>query len=206
MYSSIVRKGCKGGCGRMPEIGFKGFCSHCRPDLKEEIIAKQKRKNAAIRQNTSLRKLAAEDEVNREMVKATQSKSELLREADKAFGDAIKRRDADKNGDVVCPCCNKKYNINQVDMEGKLVVQPLHFIGRNVYSLRWDEDNVHSGCSYCNLNQHLNQKGKEFQNYRKFLVDKVGEQWVEEMELAKRKINKITTEQLKNVIEHYTTL
>ncbi|MBK7377327.1 MAG: recombination protein NinG [Chitinophagaceae bacterium] len=188
-----------------------GYCKRhqsLRTDISKETIlqkaiAKQ-RKNAALRQNTNLRKLAVEDDGNREMVKATQSKSELLREADKAFGDAIKRRDADKNGDVVCPCCNKKYNVKQVDKEGKAVVQPLHFIDRGVYSLRWDEDNVHAGCSYCNLSQFLNPKGKEHENYHKFLVDKVGEQWVVEMELAHRKINKITEQQLRTVIEHYS--
>lgn len=45
----------------MPEIGFKGFCSHCRPDLKEEIIAKQKRKNAAKMAGRNLRNLATEE-------------------------------------------------------------------------------------------------------------------------------------------------
>lgn len=60
-YSSLVRKPCKGGCGRMPEIGFKGFCSNCRPDLKAEIIEKQKRNNAAKMAGMKLRNLATDE-------------------------------------------------------------------------------------------------------------------------------------------------
>ncbi len=63
-YSSIIRKKCKCGCGKIPTIGFKGFNMDCRPDLKEELIAKQKRKNAANRQNIQLRKAEVEHDWN----------------------------------------------------------------------------------------------------------------------------------------------
>ena len=46
--------------------------------------------------------------------------------------------------------------------------------------------------------------GGEYQNFRSFLVNKFGEEAVAEMELQKRKINKIDTQMLKNVIEHYS--
>ena len=61
-YSSIVRKGCKNNCGRMPEIGGQGFCFTCRPDLKELIISKNKKRNAAKLSGTKLRGLAYEQQ------------------------------------------------------------------------------------------------------------------------------------------------
>lgn len=201
-YSSIVRKGCKNNCGRMPEIGGQGFCFTCRPDLKELIIAKNKKRNAAKLTGTKLRGLAYESDSNREMVKREMGKSELLKLADKVFGDWVKNRDT-KNGKVTCVCCKEEYFTDAVDSSGKAVIQPLHFVNRGVYDLRFDADNVHAGCCYCNLKQHLNPKGLEYQRYRKFLVNKLGETAVAEMELVKRKINRIEERQLKTVIEHY---
>jgi len=59
-YSTITRKTCKCGCGKLPTISFQGYNSDCRPDLKQAIIEKQKRKNSAARQTSQLRKLSVE--------------------------------------------------------------------------------------------------------------------------------------------------
>jgi hypothetical protein len=79
----------------------------------------------------------------------------------------------------------------------------MHFIDRDVYSLRFDEDAAHAGHGKCNQAQHYNPTGKEYQNFKSFLINKFGEAAVEEMEVQKRKLNKITEQDLKNVIEHY---
>ena len=51
MYSSIIKKTCKCGCGRWPSTGYAGYFMDCRPDLKEEKIKQQKerakKKNAS---------------------------------------------------------------------------------------------------------------------------------------------------------------
>lgn len=202
MYSSIIKKTCACGCGRWPSTGYKGFFMDCRPDLKEEKIKKQaerqKARNSVTRTQSSLRKLMREDEGVREGVKKVQTKSELLREADRAFADFIKGRDTGKDGKIYCPCCKEYFIENEAE------VNCMHFIDRDVYLLRFDEDAAHAGHGTCNQKQHYNPTGKEYQNFKQFLIDKFGEQAVAEMELAKRKINKITTEQLKNIIEHYS--
>jgi Zn-finger nucleic acid-binding protein len=180
----------------------------CRPDLKEKKIKeqaeRQKARNSVSRTQSSLRKLIREDDGVREGSKKVQSKSELLRQADMLFSEFIKRRDT-KNGFIMCPCCRGRFEIDKMS-NGQKVVQTLHFVDRDVYFLRFDEDNAHAGCSYCNLAQHLNPKGKEYQNYREYLVANIGEIAVAEMELVKRNINKISEQDLKNVIEHYSTL
>lgn len=48
-------------------MSFQGYNSECRPDLKIEMIEKQKKKNALQRETGSIRKLALENG-NRELV------------------------------------------------------------------------------------------------------------------------------------------
>jgi len=189
-----------------------GYCKshqYLRTDIdKDGIVAraiKKQRKNAVIKDGRALRVLAVTDDGNREMAEKHKTKSELLREADRLFSQFIRNRDADKNGNIQCVGCGKVYNLEQVDKEGKKIVQPLHFIDRGVYSLRFDEDNCHAGCSYCNLDMHLNKNGFAYRRYLEFMNMTYGEEMVAEMTLAHRKINKITEQQLRTVIEHYST-
>jgi hypothetical protein len=209
-YSSIIPKKCRCGCNKWPTTGFQGYNADCRPDLKEEKIKQQKerakKKNAAIKDGRALRVLAVTDDGNREMAEKHKTKSELLREADRLFSQFIRNRDADKNGNIQCVGCGKVYNLEQVDKEGKKIVQPLHFIDRGVYSLRFDEDNCHAGCSYCNLDMFLNKNGFAYRRYLEFMNMTYGEEMVTEMALAHRRINKITEQQLKTVIEYYSQL
>jgi hypothetical protein len=190
-----------------------GYCKshqYLRTDIdKDGIVAraiKKQRKNSAERTGRALRVLAVTDDGNREMAEKHKTKSELLREADRLFSQFIRNRDADKNGNIACVCCGKIYNLEQVDKEGKKIVQPLHFIDRGVYSLRFDEDNCHAGCSYCNLDMFLNKNGFAYRRYLEFMNMTYGEEMVTEMALAHRRINKITEQQLKTVIEYYSQL
>lgn len=227
-YSSIIRKTCKCGCSRMPSLGYAGYNQNCNPKRKQEILDKMKQRQAnALQQSktkpkpSSSLKSSVRGLVDKNIGKdkVIGSKSELLRLADRAFSDFIKNRDV-KDGKFTCPCCNKTYFakameeeeisdedvdvLNGVDSEGKRLICTMHFVDRDIYSLRFDEDNAAAGCSYCNLRMHLHPKDVEYQNFRKHLVGKFGEQSVAEMELQKRKINKLEITMLKNVIEHYS--
>lgn len=195
------------GTDRKTGIGYCKSHQYLRTDISKETIlqkaVKKQRQNVAELTGRKLRGLAVEIDTNKEMVDTHKSKSEQLKLADKVFGDWVKARDT-KNGKVTCPCCKDEYFVDAVDSNGKGIIQPLHFVSRGVYDLRFDADNVHAGCCYCNLKQHLSPKGLEYQRYRKFLVNKIGETAVAEMELVKRKINRIEESQLKTVIEHYS--
>ena len=197
------------GTDKKTRTGYCKLHQYLRTDIdKDGIVAraiKKQRKNAVIKDGRALRVLAVTDDGNREMAEKHKTKSELLREADRLFSQFIRNRDADKNGNIACVCCGKIYNLEQVDKEGKKIVQPLHFIDRGVYSLRFDGDNCHAGCSYCNLDMHLNKNGFAYRRYLEFMNMTYGEEMVAEMTLAHRKINKITEQQLRTVIEHYST-
>lgn len=197
MYSSIIKKPCKCGCGKMPTMGYGGYYARCNPAKTVEILDKQKKRQEDAMKGIGMKVVAAPQ--SRE-----QTKSELLKEADKLFSEFIKRRDTDKNDNVYCPCCKQAFNLSEQEVLG-FTIHTMHFVDRDVYSLRFDPDNAAAGHSWCNSNQHNKPTGKEYQNFKAHLINKFGIAAVAEMEAAKRKVNKITETQLKNIIEHYST-
>lgn len=181
----------------------KGFCrnhQYLRPDFDKRTILQKGIAKAVIQKQLSSLKQLPE---NKESAKKQDDKSSMLKIADSLVSEFVRRRDCDGNGDVVCPCCHKTFNLEDKTADGKVIVA-LHFVDRGVYNLRYDESrNIRAGCCYCNLRQHLNPNGQEYKNFRELLVEELGEEEVAEMELEHRKINKITIEQLRNIIEHY---
>lgn len=139
---------------------------------------------------------------NTQQNKENISKSKLLKLADAAYARFIRTRDT-HNGKILCPCCNKEFDALAVDKDGKMIANCMHFINRNVYSYRFREDFAAAGHANCNRNQHLNPTGVEYQNFKQYLVNLLGEQEVAEAEIAHRQINKLEVTVLKNVIEHY---
>ena len=88
MYSSIVRRGCKANCGRMPDMGGKGWCFVCKPEYKQEIIDKSKKRNAIRSTGTKVRNLV-NDNLDIKAPKDYRSKSQLLKDADRLFADYL---------------------------------------------------------------------------------------------------------------------
>lgn len=196
----------------------KGYCKnhqYLRTDLdKRSIVQKAMDKQKGVKDFSKLKNLPQ----NKELVSQHKTKSEMLIIADRVFSRHIINRDKDANGNVQCPCCLKVFSVEQTDNsfykkedgfdrinndKGNKIIQALHFIDRGVYLLRFDEDNVHAGCCYCNLDMHLNKNGFAYRNYYQFMIDNYGEEAVAEMTVAHRKINKLELTQLKNIIEHY---
>jgi hypothetical protein len=177
--STIKQKKCKcsGSCDKYPTMGYKGYYIKHFPDELEEKESEKYPKSKL--------------------------KSDYIKMADIAFGNWIKKRDLDSQGNVNCVCCFRTFNKKDKDVSGSYIVQCLHFVPRGVYSLRYSEINCHAGCSTCNLDMHLEPNGLAYKRFRAFLVNSVGEEEVDKMELEKRNINKITEAQLKEIIEKY---
>lgn len=173
--------------------------SCCRKEDIEKQLGKQKEKRKV---QTALSKLSKTPE-NKELVKKEQTKSQLLAEADILFSRFIRNRDANKSKQVMCICCGNFYNLEDTS-DGEKVIQCMHFIKRSVYSLRYSEENCAAGCKWCNKDMNNNPNGKAYQQFKKSLIEDLGEQEVAEMEIAHRKINKLDTNQLKVVIELYS--
>lgn len=226
-FSSIKIKPCKcsDSCTKTVSFGFDGYYyAHAPENIKERqgLKAKkgyQNKLNKAKVSNLS-RKLhvAANDTKNEKytshepVINAGSTKNVLMGVADKVFGDWIKNRDKfqyfdevqEKEVDAVkCPCCNGTFNLDAKDDNGDTVVNAMHFINRTVYSLRYDERNVWSGCCYCNSKQHQNPTGKQYQKFKDFLTLKLGIGVVWQMGGARRNINKLSEGDLRDIIEKY---
>lgn len=175
--STIIQKKCKCSpdCNLYPTMGFKGYNNKHFPNEINETKKETKIK----------------------------TKSDYLKLADILFSKFIKNRDSDSNGNIQCVCCYKTYNLKDKDSSGNYIVNNLHFVQRNVYSLRFSEINCHAGCSVCNLDMHLNPEGLAYKRFKQYLIDAVGEEEVNEMELQKREINKLSEFELKTIIEKY---
>jgi hypothetical protein len=200
MYNSTIkRKKCKCSdeCDKYPTIGYGGYYIYHFPG---EIKKQYKNKRAVVSKLS--KKL---HEVQKELKESTKvkTKSELLKVADILFGAFIKRRDSDKHGYINCICCGGTFNLKDKNPDGDSLVQAMHFVSRGTYALRFDETNVHSGCSKCNLDMHLHPEGFAYQRYRSFLIDALGLDEVQRMEELKREIGKITESDLKLIIDKY---
>ena len=190
--STIKQKKCKcsENCDKYPTLGYKGYFIHHFPGE----IKKQRTNNRAQLSRLS-RQIQA---LTRE-----KTKSDYLKIADIAFGNWIKKRDADSQGNITCVCCSRTVNVKDKTPSGDYIVQCMHFVPRGTYSLRFNEINCHAGCCNCNLDMHLHPEGLAYKRYRQFLVDAVGEDEVKRMEEEKHKINKLTETDLITIIDKY---
>lgn len=186
--STIVQKKCKcsESCDKYPTMGYKGYYIKHFPG---EMPSK--------RDKTSI--------VRGKLERATKvkTKSDHLKVADILFSRWIKNRDSDSLGNISCVCCGGTYNLKDKDSSGDYIVQCMHFVPRAVYSLRFDEINCHAGCSMCNSHMHNEPDGIRYKQYKRYLIDAVGEDHVRWMEEQKRCINKLTEAEILLIIDKY---
>lgn len=189
--STIKQKKCKcnADCDKYPTLGYKGYFVHHFPGE----IKKQVKLNKAKISQISRKLHSSKADI----------KSDYLKMADMLFGKWIKDRDSDSSGNINCVCCSQTFNLKDKDSSGANIVQNLHFVSRGTYSLRFSEINCHAGCSFCNLQMHLEPEGLAYRRFKQFLIDAVGEDEVANMEQQKRNINKLTESELMQIIEHY---
>lgn len=195
------------GTDRNTGIGYCKSHQYLRTDISKETILqkaiKKQRQSVSKSTGTKVRNLVNSNP-DIKPPKDYRSKSQLLKEADRLFSLFIRNRDSDKNGNISCVCCGKIYNVGDKDGYGNKIVQNLHFIQRDVYSLRFDEDNCAAGCCYCNKDMSDHPRGTAYMQYLSVMLENFGEDVVKEMQVAHRKINRIEESQLKVIIEHYS--
>lgn len=227
--SSIKKKKCKCSpdCDKWPSTSFGGYYySHAPQKIRDEQGLKSKKgyQNKLSKQKQALlsRKLhqvadspkkqlsGRNGEIMTSQGQKTGNKrttkpelrSTLLKTADSLFSKYIRERDA-INGEIQCVGCGRSVDLKSKDGDGNLIAQNLHFVPRTVYSLRFSEINCHSGCSVCNLDMALNPEGRAYQHFRSFLVNSIGEADIQEMEAQKRNINKLSNQDIREIIKKY---
>ncbi|MBK7883561.1 MAG: recombination protein NinG [Chitinophagaceae bacterium] len=206
--STIKRKPCKCGCGKLPKLGYKGYAGlGCIPqEIKDANPEKFKIRSISHRNRAKINDISRKiHSYQLEKNKPNNGlKSDLLKKADNLFSKFIKKRDSDEKGNVTCKFCQNTYNLKDKDSSGDYIIQAMHFVSRSVYSLRYSENNVHAGCCFCNKSQYDNPNGEVYETFKRFLYHKIGVEAVWAMEAEKRNINKLSHADLEDVIKKYT--
>lgn len=76
-----------------------------------------------------------------------------------------------------------------------------YFNANNHWNVRFDEENVHGQCVFCNQHQHGN-----IAHYRMGLINRIGKTKVEQLECRAMITRKFTIDEVKEIIAKYKTL
>lgn len=110
--------------------------------------------------------------------------------AQKIFNAYIRRRDS-RDGFFTCISCGKNKPVEQMHAG--------HYIPQKKSSLlRYNESNVNGECNYCNLFDEFH-----LINYRKNLIDKIGEDMVKYLEENQNAIKKWSRAEIEEIILTY---
>ena len=118
-------------------------------------------------------------------------KPNLVKKLDKVFALYIRLRDTMPSGYCRCISCGRIKPFAEIDCG--------HFHGRMNMATRYDEDNCHGECHFCNRMSadHLIQ-------YRANLVKKIGQQKVDWLNVKAHSSKHFLDYELESMIEHYT--
>lgn len=119
----------------------------------------------------------------------TKTRSQLIKDLDTVFSKWVRQRD-DGKGCITCG-----------DKKPAAEMQACHFYTRGRQATRWHEDNVHSGCYRCNVLLKGN-----YINYTKYMIDRYGRRFVDELEYISLNSDKIPTPAIREKIEYYKSL
>ena len=119
------------------------------------------------------------------------SRSKLVKKADSVFSTFIRLRDSDRHGIVTCPLCWARIPRKKA--------QNMHFITRACWLYRYDEMNCFWWCMRCNVILNWN-----YIIYTRFMQDKFWIEKVDEMIRNSKKIYKLQTFELEEIINKYT--
>lgn len=125
--------------------------------------------------------------------KKSPSLSTLVERLDKVFSKYIRLRDAMPSGLFRCISCGKIKPIEQADCG--------HFHSRTHMSTRFDEDNCHAECRYCNRFSADHLIG-----YRENLIRKIGEQRYLLLEVKAHETRKWSHFELEQLVKYYKAL
>lgn len=125
-------------------------------------------------------------------IKATK-KQDYVAKLDKVFSEYIRLRDTMPNGYFRCISCGKIKPYSQADCG--------HFYSRRHMNTRFDEDNCHAECKFCNRFSADHLIG-----YRENLIRKIGTKRFELLEWKANQIKHWSDFELKQLIKYYTVL
>ena len=121
------------------------------------------------------------------------SRKYLVKKLDKIFSEYVRKKNMDKNEEVECYTCGKKYHWKKI--------QCGHFQSRKFYSTRWELDNCRPQCYSCNVMRY----GEQYL-FGMYLDRELGKNFSKKMLKKSREIKKFHNFELTELIEKYSTL
>ena len=118
-------------------------------------------------------------------------KPDLGRKLDRVFALYVRLRDVMPNGYGKCISCGRIKHFKDLDCG--------HFYSRVHRSVRWDEDNAHAECSYCNR-----MSADHLIAYQTNLIRKIGMGRFEVLGARAHQTKKWSDFELEALIKHYT--
>lgn len=150
-------------CGKtyMPRIQAQPKCQDCAFSYYKQKLCNYQKKNLINRTKKPQKQLQAK--VDEEQVKINK---------------IVRERDADKP----CISCGKKMKPHEINAG--------HYYARSqCESLRYDLDNIHGQCSWCN--SKMTEDKTVPANYRKNLLERIGTERVERLDLKRKNAGRI---------------
>jgi hypothetical protein len=130
--------------------------------------------------------------------KAVKKKSDLMLTQD-VFNRYIRWRDTRPDGIGACISCKNTVKFGEKSCHAG------HYYTRGARSdLRFNEDNVHAQCSQCNEHNNCRIPGSVMENYKKHLIEKIGEKRYKKLSKVKQQDYSIKT--LKEMRKKYNKL
>lgn len=120
-------------------------------------------------------------------------KPNLKVKLDKEFSLFIRLRDAMPNGFFRCISCGQIKPFEQADCG--------HYFSRTHTAARFDEDNCHAECRFCNR-----FKSDHLEGYRENLIRKIGQQRFDLLKWRSGTSKKFTEIEYKQLIKYYKAL
>ena len=118
------------------------------------------------------------------------SRAGLIKKVDAAFSLFVRKNHADEHGNVKCVTCGKQMPWKEAHAG--------HFVRRRHYSVRWNEQNVHPQCVFCNVYADGNEG-----EYARFIIDTYGRETLDELLSMKHETRKWTYSELQELLEIY---
>lgn len=120
-------------------------------------------------------------------------KTDYVRKLDNVFSLYIRLRDAMPNGMIRCISCGQIKPFDKFDNG--------HYFSRRNMATRWDEDNCHAECSYCNR-----FKADHMVGYRENLIRKIGQQRFDRLEWKASQSKNWADFELRELIKYYKVI
>jgi hypothetical protein len=118
------------------------------------------------------------------------SRAGLIRKIDAAFSRFIRKRAADEYGFCTCVTCGDRHHMSEIHAG--------HFVRRRHMAVRWDPENVHTQCVYCNTFLDGNEA-----EYSRFIIDTYGRETFDRLLASKRDVRKWSMPELRCLLEQY---